>query len=655
VAATTTPATIDFGNLALPAVATDIARTVTAINANGATYASPLTGVVKVVRDATKAGGISLGCSVAEFNTDGGVAGKIAVVQRGVCARVAKAVYGQQAGAIAVVMVNNTSALPPYEGIIFQNPDDGVFYDVTIPFFGVTGTVTSTTSDGSRIILRDGSSTSFTVGTPQKSGIATFSSGGPRNGDSALKPDVAAPGSPTISTAVGTGNLQASMSGTSMASPHVAGVAALVVQAHPRWKPGQVKSAIVNSGDPSAIAGYLTHSAGSGFVNAASAAHTDVIAFADDKLTSMSFGLAEFRNDYRNTRSIKLHNDGHVDATFNVAALLPQGSPHSISLDRAKIRVRAHEDAEIHVTITVPAATAGNSDAFRDVAGLITFTPATGADNGGIGMRVPYYLVPRVSSNVEAALTSTVKAKNPTGTIKLTNKGSAIPATADFYTWGLDGRGIGSDPRNPIINVSAAGVQSFPFSATEQLIVFAVTTEEAWSSPSTREFDFYVDVNGDGIPEYIVVGVDIGLITTGAFDGRIASAVYDANTGKPLAIDFLATASTDGSTMLLPVLSSRLGLNSATSPRFSYTGVGYDLGETGASDWFANWASYNPFSGAITDGQWVDLAPNGTALVPFSVNLAELAASPALGLMVVTQDNKNGKDEASLVRIQVKP
>jgi hypothetical protein len=41
-------------------------------------------------------------------------------------------------------------------------------------------------------------------------------------------------------------------------------------------------------------------------------------------------------------------------------------------------------------------------------------------------------------------------------------------------------------------------------------------------------------------------------------------------------------------------------------------------------------------------------------VVPFSVNLTELAATPALGLMVVTQDNKNGKDEANLVEIDVK-
>jgi hypothetical protein len=52
-------------------------------------------------------------------------------------ARVAKAIYGQQAGAAAVLMVNNTDDLPPYEGMITSNADTGEPYLVTIPFFGV--------------------------------------------------------------------------------------------------------------------------------------------------------------------------------------------------------------------------------------------------------------------------------------------------------------------------------------------------------------------------------------------------------------------------------------------------------------------------------------------------------------------------------------
>jgi minor extracellular serine protease Vpr len=655
VAATTTPATIGFGDFALPAITSpvaDIARTISAINANGASYASPINGTVKVVRNgALPTSPVSLGCSVAAFQANGGVVGKIAVVNRGTCARVAKAIFGQQAGAIAVVMINNSSGLPPYEGQIFQNPDDGVYYDVTIPFFGARGTTASSTSDGTRLVQRDGLAISITTGTPQTSGIASFSSGGPRNGDSILKPEISAPGSPIISTFVGSGNLQESLSGTSMAAPHVSGIAALVQQAHPGWKSSEVKAAIVNSGDPGAIAGYATHTAGSGFVNAASAAHTKVTASADDKLTSLSFGLEEFKKDYTKSKNVKLRNDGDADATFDVAALLPQGSPHTVGLDKTQVTVKAHKDADVRVTLNIPAATAGNSDAFRDVAGLITFTPVSGA-NGGIGMRVPYYVVPRVSSNVEAKLAAPVKASSPSGIVNVSNKDSAIAATADFYSWGLQGKGKGSGKKNPIINLASAGAQAYTDGA-DRVIVFAINTEEAWSAPSTREFDVAIDLDGDGNPEYYVVAVDLGLLLAGAFNGQIITAYFDASFNL-IDADFFAYAPYDSSTILLPVLASSIGVTPG-NPRFSYTAVGYDLVQTGASDAFAKWAKYNAFGSAITDAQYGPVAPNADIAVPISVNLTELGLTPALGLMVVTQDNKNGKDEASLVKIDVKP
>ena len=56
------------------------------------------------------------------------------------------------------------------------------------------------------------------------------------------------------------------------------------------------------------------------------------------------------------------------------------------------------------VTLSVPAATAGDSSAFNDVAGLIELKPASAADNGGITLRVPYYLVPRALSDVDTKL-----------------------------------------------------------------------------------------------------------------------------------------------------------------------------------------------------------------------------------------------------------
>ena len=107
-----------------------------AVNANEFNLPAAATYTVKVIVDdpattvdpdgaaGTRSADESLGCDVASF---GGPLPPhtIAVVNRGTCARVAKAIFGQQAGAEAVVMVNNDTGLPPVEGPITSNPDDG--------------------------------------------------------------------------------------------------------------------------------------------------------------------------------------------------------------------------------------------------------------------------------------------------------------------------------------------------------------------------------------------------------------------------------------------------------------------------------------------------------------------------------------------------
>jgi len=64
------------------------------------------------------------------------------------------------------------------------------------------------------------------------------------------------------------------------------------------------------------------------------------------------------------------------------------------------------------------------------------------------------------------------------------------------------------------------------------LIVFAVNTRYRWSNASTVEFDIFVDVDGDGVDDYLVVGIDNGALTTGTFDGQLRSAVFSLSNFK---------------------------------------------------------------------------------------------------------------------------
>jgi subtilisin family serine protease len=80
--------------------------------------------------------------------------------------------------------------------------------------------------------------------------IASFSSGGPSPLSLRMKPDVTAPGVGIVSSVPRREGLWASFSGTSMAAPHVAGAAALLQQRHRTWTVAQIKSALVQTGNP---------------------------------------------------------------------------------------------------------------------------------------------------------------------------------------------------------------------------------------------------------------------------------------------------------------------------------------------------------------------------------------------------------------------
>ena len=85
--------------------------------------------------------------------------------------------------------------------------------------------------------------------------IAPFSSGGPAPISLLLKPDVTAPGVSILSSLPARERSWGYLDGTSMASPHVAGAAAVLRQRHPGWTVAQVKSALVSTGSPVVGAG----------------------------------------------------------------------------------------------------------------------------------------------------------------------------------------------------------------------------------------------------------------------------------------------------------------------------------------------------------------------------------------------------------------
>jgi minor extracellular serine protease Vpr len=281
---------------------------------------------------------------------------------------------------------------------------------------------------------------------------------------------------------------------------------------------------------------------------------------------------------------------------------------------------------------------------------MVTFTPASASDNSGVTLRVPYYLVPRALSQVSTSLSAFNAAGSAVATIK--NKGP-IAGDADFYAWGLEDKSASGKAAS---DIRAVGVQAFPFTATEQLIVFAVNVNNRWSNAAVSEYDIPVDVNGDNAADYTVVGVDQGAVQTGTFNGIMGSFVFSERSGGA-SIAFLASAPHDSSTILIAVRSAQLCragepcLNAA-NPRFAYSAVGFDLTDTEGPDVVDGIARFNAWSSSISQGGFQTVPPGGTATEPISINAAEWALTPALGLMIVSTDNKAGADEAQLITVK---
>ena len=189
--------------------------------------------------------------SAAEPNTSAGtlpqgsVNGKIVLVSRGRCTFASKAARAVAGGAAGLILVDNRFGE--------ANP---VPLRLRIP----TGTISDLDGQTLRAYLAgSGGQANIRISTgiqeiqTGRSGVITsFSSAGPTDFGTFLKPDISAPGLDVLSSTppATTGSTFSVFAGTSMATPHVAGAAALILERHPTWTAPQVKSALMSTAGP---------------------------------------------------------------------------------------------------------------------------------------------------------------------------------------------------------------------------------------------------------------------------------------------------------------------------------------------------------------------------------------------------------------------
>ncbi|MBO1334734.1 S8 family peptidase [Streptomyces sp. VRA16 Mangrove soil] len=194
-----------------------------------------------------------------------------------------------------------------------------------------------------------------------KDKLADFSSTGPRVGDGAIKPDVTAPGV-DITAAAAPGSVidqevgekpagYLTISGTSMATPHVAGAAAILKQEHPDWTYAQLKSVLV--GSTKGTAGLTPFQQGSGRIQVDKAIGQTVFA----EPVSVGFGIAQWphTDDKAVTKQVTYKNTGTKDVTLDlsVKATNPKGQAAPagfFALGATKVTVPAGGTASVDVT-----------------------------------------------------------------------------------------------------------------------------------------------------------------------------------------------------------------------------------------------------------------------------------------------------------------
>jgi subtilisin family serine protease len=629
-----------------------------------------------------------LGCTA---YTAGYFTGKIALINRGTCTFTAKVKNAQNAGAIGVLLANNTDSAPADMG--------GADATITIPSMLTTKAIgTSLRTDMGlgtvTVLLTTAHLNAFFLSLPAfEDTVSTFSSRGPARAGTTLKPDISAPGETIFSTAYGTGNEGASFNGTSMAAPHVAGVMALLKQMHPTWTVAELKALVMNTATSdlwTSSAHTLKHTptrVGAGRVSVSNAALSSVVAYnaAAPEEVSLSFGDQAVLGTQSYVKSITLKNTGVASADYNVTFdNYYQANPG------LTFTLLDASDAAISNPVTVPAAgtltiklkidadatllsrardasiaTAGAygaRDRFSEGGGYVTLTSTAIAPT----LRVPVHIAARPASSMGVVETGLVLPAAAAGTLSLTLTGTPVDTADDtslvdiMELMDTSPDDVSSTGPNDAADLKYVGATSdypvYPFTDPNPLnptasMYFGVATYGKWDTPNATEFDVYIDVDEDGIDDYVVFNTNEGFFT-GTTDDVMASVFCSLS---PFSCDFwyypngLSPASFNtnlfnNNVMTLVVPLQGIGLVDGVNTDFDFHVVSYNRDAAGVVD-ISNLMSYDvanqafntvaPNTGMPT---WFDV-PATQATFVIGYDKAAIAASHSQGLLLLHHHN----------------
>ena len=495
----------------------------------------------------------------------------------GDCSGGEKVFRAQEAGAAAVVLWSGFGGLP-----LGLGPGD--FVDqVTIPAVMVSG------ADGAALAAAASpdAPSSYNTRTVQvtihavgsvipgfEDRLTDFTSEGPARVTHALKPDVSAPGLDIRSAAVGTGDQGILLSGTSMAAPHVSGVATLLRELHPDWTPLQVKAAIMNQATQD-----MADNNGGGPVSATIMGAGRVQAYESARAVSLatpgslSFGLRPETGPRALVRSIRVWNLDAVAHRYTVRArgrysdLDPDVATPTVSLDGRSFgpsrgfALGPRRSRRVWVRLSLDPARIARPDQMlgwyyflANVDGNVeVHQRGPGRDDT---LHVPWHVIP-LAASANALSRAALDLAGGSGTLRLLDPPSAGAPAADLYLLGAtDGRDGGGEE-----DVAAVGARSFtgpsidgqpdgiptgtdplagltwPAFLTDEdeptePVEFGVAFRGVHDTTETLEVDVLIDLGADGVFADPELRADVLVVKLPAVGGGVC--VYDLSAPDPL-------------------------------------------------------------------------------------------------------------------------
>lgn len=405
-----------------------------------------------------------------DANTNGGAAGgpglsnaaqvngNIVMIDRGVTGFSDKVTKGLNAGAIAVIIDNfnnpgadpilmATAPQPAGVDVMISRTDRDTINTAAGGFNAVTGIPANPTNV---TINNDSGVVSHGGAAPDT--MPTYSSRGPRLPDSATKPDISSPAEVVGVAQPFTGNGIENFNGTSSATPHIAGMMALLKQLHPTFSVQELNALACDTAnhDLFTTTGHTIQfgvgRVGAGRNDVGNAAAATVVAFngTDPGLVGVSFGVVEapVGGTTTLTKNITVENKGATNITYNTSIQNdPALAGATFTLGTANFTVNAGATTTVPVTLTATgsslkharegsvAATQTNPRQWlTEAGGYAVFTPT---DSSPV-LRVELYAAPKPASSMHATTTGVVPTTASTGSFTINLGGSSVNTGASL-------------------------------------------------------------------------------------------------------------------------------------------------------------------------------------------------------------------------------